>query len=456
MCAHESLYEYRFMNDFEQFWQSAVDLLWGLPLVILIGASAIYFAWLCRMQPFLRLRHSIELLLGRHRETSAPGEISHFRALSSALSGTIGMGNIAGVAIAISLGGPGAIFWMWVAGFLGMCTKFFTCSLACMYRQEDEDGIAQGGPMHFIEAGLGRRFRPLAVMFALCGLIGCLPLFSANQLAGMLQVEWGIPRSITGIGAAIFVGVVILGGIKRVGLITSRLVPTMFVLYLVSSIIVISSNYAILPTLFADIFRAAFGGEALLGGAAGLTFKEVLVTGVKRAVFSNEAGVGTEALAHGAAQTKEPVREGLVAMLGPFIDTHIVCTLTALVILSAGVAPADSGIAMAVSAFEKSMPAMGGLLLTLVFIMFAVSTMISYSYYSVKCAWYLFGKKTGNYYIYVCLLSIPIAASWNQATAVNIIDAAFALMVIPTLSATILLAPKVVIEMRDYFSRSGL
>ena len=444
------------MKSFEQFWQYAVDLVWGLPLVVLIASSALYFAWLCRALPFLKLRHSIDLLLGKHRDPDAPGEISHFRALSSALSGTIGMGNIAGVAIAISMGGPGAIFWMWVAGLLGMCTKFFTCSLACMYRKEDEDGIAQGGPMYFIEVGLGKKFKPLAIMFAICGMMGCLPLFQANQLAGMLQIEWGISRSSTGIVTAIFVGIVILGGIKRVGLITSRLVPSMFLLYFISSLYVVFSNYELVPTLFADIFRAAFGGDAVLGGAVGLTFKEVLITGVKRAVFSNEAGVGTEALAHGAAQTKEPVREGLVAMLGPFIDTHIVCTLTALVILSTGVGPSESGIAMTVNAFEQSIPVVGGLVLMLVFLLFAVSTMISYSYYSVKCAWYLFGKRKGNYYIYVYLIFIPIAASWNQATAVNIIDTTFALMVIPTLTATILLAPKVVEAMRDYFQRNNL
>ena len=429
--------------------------MWGLPLVFLIAGTALYFAFLCRLLPFLRLRHTFDLLRGKFSNPADPGEIPHFQALSSALSGTIGMGNIAGVAIAISMGGPGAIFWMWVAGLLGMCTKFFTCTLACMYRQQDEDGIAQGGPMYFIEMGLGPKFRPLAFMFAICGMVGCLPLFQANQLAGLLQAEWDVDRTITGLIATVFVGIVILGGIRRVGIATSRLVPIMFILYFISSMLVIVSHYEIIPDLFADIFRAAFGGQAILGGAVGLTFKEVLVTGVKRAVFSNEAGIGTEALAHGAAQTREPIREGLVAMIGPFIDTMIVCTLTALVILSAGVTASGNGVAMTADAFEQTMPYLGSVVLLLTFSLFAVSTMISYSYYSVKCARYLLGKRIGSQYVYIYLLLIPVAANWNQATAVNIIDTTFALMVIPTLTATTLLAPKVVEEMRRYFKELG-
>ena len=429
--------------------------MWGLPLVFLIAGTALYFAFLCRLLPFLRLRHSFDLLRGKFSNPADPGEIPHFQALSSALSGTIGMGNIAGVAIAISMGGPGAIFWMWVAGLLGMCTKFFTCTLACMYRQQDEDGIAQGGPMYFIEMGLGPKFRPLAFMFAICGMVGCLPLFQANQLAGLLQAEWDVDRTITGLIATVFVGIVILGGIRRVGIATSRLVPIMFILYFISSMLVIVSHYEIIPDLFADIFRAAFGGQAILGGAVGLTFKEVLVTGVKRAVFSNEAGIGTEALAHGAAQTREPIREGLVAMIGPFIDTIIVCTLTALVILSADVTASGNGVAMTADAFEQTMPYLGSVVLLFTFSLFAVSTMISYSYYSVKCARYLLGKRIGSQYVYIYLLLIPVAANWNQATAVNIIDTTFALMVIPTLTATTLLAPKVTEEMRRYFKELG-
>lgn len=444
------------MTLFNQFWQYFVDLVWGLPMVFLIIGASLYFAWSSRLLPYLGLRHALALLRGRYANPDDPGEIPHFQSLSSALSGTIGMGNIAGVAIAISMGGAGAVFWMWTAAILGMIIKFFTCTLACMYRHRDEDGIDQGGPMYFIEYGLGERFRPLAMMFAVCGMAGCLPLLQANQLAGLLQSEWHIQPTITGIAAAAIVGIVIFGGIRRVGKTAAGLVPLMFVLYTAAGGYVILSNYDQVPGLFASIFKAAFGIKSVYGGAVGLTFREIMVTGIKRAIFSNEAGVGTEAMAHGAARTGEPVREGLVAMWGPFIDTIIVCTITALVILISGVAVQDSGVVMAAMAFERYIPAIGKDLLFLVIAMFSVSTMITYSYYSVKCARYIFGKKSGTHYIYVYLLFIPIACNWTQTVAINIIDSIFALMVIPTLTATILLAPHVIREMHAYFSRARI
>lgn len=438
------------VNDFSQL---AVDFVWGLPLVLFICGASIYFFLRSRLIPYLGLRHAIDLLRGRYSNPDDPGEIPHFQSLSSALSGTIGMGNVAGVAIAITLGGPGAVFWMWMAALLGMMTKFFTCTLACMYRHEDEDGIVQGGPMYFIEYGLGRKFKPLAVMFALCGLIGCLPMLQANQLAGLLHAEWDIPPTVTGICASLIVGIVIIGDIKRLGKTAAGLVPLMFLMYFASSLYIVISNYQLIPGVIGSIIKGAFGLDPVAGTAAGLTFREVLITGVKRAVYSNEAGIGTEALAHGAAITRHPVREGLVAMWGPFIDTHLICTLTALVILISGVGFQDTGVVMAANAFEQFIPAVGKDLLFIVISMFAVSTMITYSYYSVKCSRYLFGKRKGTHYIYFYLLFIPFASNWTQSMAVNIIDTVFALMVIPTLTATILLAPRVVDAMQEYFAR---
>jgi len=441
------------MNWFDTFWQHVVDLVWGMPMVLLIAGASVYFSIASKLLPFKGIGHAVELLRGKFDNSSAPGEISHFQALSSALSGTIGMGNIAGVAVAIGMGGPGAVFWMWLAGLLGMMTKFFTCTLACLYRHEDENGIVQGGPMYFIEYGLGKKYKPLAVMFAICGMFGCLPLFQSNQVASLLKAEWNIEPGITGITASLIVGIVIIGGIKRVGQITSRLVPTMFFLYVISSLIIIFQSQYEVFEIITDIFRSAFGLEPVIGSAAGLTFREILVTGVKRAVFSNEAGVGTEALAHGAAKTKEPVREGLVAMLGPFFDTHIICTLTALVILSSDVTGQASGIVMTSNAFTRAMPNYGGALLSLIVVLFAVSTMITLSYYSLKCANYLFGNRVGKKYIYIYLVLIPVAAIWSQNTVINIMDTMFGLMVIPTLTSSILLAPKVISEMQRYFSR---
>ncbi len=444
------------MEFFERFWASAVDIAWGVPLVILLISAGTYFTLSGKLLPFRGMRHSLDILRGKLDNPDDPGEISHFRALSSALSATIGMGNIAGVAIAVSLGGPGAIFWMWVAGLVGMSTKFFTCTLACLYRKKDERGVEQGGPMYFIEVGLGKYYKPLAIMFAVCGMVGCLAMFQVNQLAGLLDNDWGISRLSTGIVCMVLVGVVILGGIVRVGQVTSRIVPAMFVLYVLSALYIIFSNASAVPEILRSIVVSAFGGQALIGGGTAVAFREVLVTGIKRAAFSNEAGIGTAAMAHGAAKTKEPVREGLIAMLGPFLDTNLVCTMTALVILSTGVTATQDGVMMTVNAFEHAMPGIGRYILTLTIIMFSISTMISYSYYSLKCSRYLFGYNFGSKYVYVYILSLLFAAVWTQDVVINMLDTCFALMAIPTLIGTLLLSPKVVRATKDYYQRKRL
>ena len=361
--------------------------------------------------------------------------------------------NYRAVAIAITVGGSGAVFWMWVAGALGMATKFFTCTLSCMYRKPDVNGVMQGGPMYYIEVGLGAPFKPLAWLFAGCGMVGCLGVFQSNQLAHLIAAEWSIEPTWTGIVAMVIVGSVVIGGAARVGQVAGYLVPAMCVGYLLGCTVVIVDHVDRVPAVLAAIVTGAFDPTAALGGAAGLTVKEILVTGVKRAVFSNEAGVGTEAMAHGAARTEEPVREGLVAMLGPLIDTHIVCTLTALVILTSGVAVHDAGVVMTANAFEGSMPGFGAPMLVGIFGLFALTTMITYAYYSIKCARYLFGHALGGRFVYVYLALIPIAAVWQPSTTVNIVDTFFALMVIPNLFATVLLAPKVLAASADYLAR---
>ena len=421
--------------------------------MILLISAGVFFTLRSGFLPFRGARHAIDILRGKYDDPDDPGEISHFQALSSALSSTIGMGNISGVAIAVSLGGPGAIFWMWIAGLVGMSTKFFTCTLATMYRKPDERGIDQGGPMYFIEVGLGRAVKPLAIMFAVFGMIGCLALFQVNQLAGLLDSDWQIPRMATGTVCMLLVGVVILGGIVRVGRVTSKIVPAMFVIYFLAALYILGGHVGqIIPTL-KSIVTSAFGGMALVGGGTGVLFREVLITGVKRAAFSNEAGIGTAPMAHGAAKTKEPVREGLIAMIGPFLDTNLICTMTALVILITGVPAAEDGVVMTVSAFEQAIPGIGAIMLTVIIALFSISTMISYSYYSLKCARYLFGFKFGSYYIYVYIISLFFAAFWTQDLVINMLDTAFACMAIPTLIGTLLLSPKVVAATRDYYRR---
>jgi len=325
-----------------------------------------------------------------------------------------------------------------------------------MFRKKDENGVEQGGPMYFIEMGLGDKFKPLAIMFAVCGLVGCLALFQVNQLAGLMDNDWGVSRYLTGAICMILVGSVILGGIVRVGKVASKVVPAMFVLYFIASFYVIFTHADMILPVFKSIFSQAFGGQALIGGGTGVAFKEILITGVRRAAFSNEAGIGTAAMAHGAAKTKEPVREGLIAMLGPFFDTHLICTMTALVILSTGVSATDDGVVMTVSAFEQAMPGIGSILLTIVIALFSISTMISYSYYSQKCARYLFGHVFGGRYVYIYVVSIFFAASWSQDTLLNMLDTAFALMAIPTVVSSLILAPKVIDATKDYFQRMKL
>jgi AGCS family alanine or glycine:cation symporter len=422
-------------------------------MVVLLISAGVYFTVVGRFIPFRYLKHAVNILRGKYDDPDDPGEINHFQALSSALSATIGMGNISGVAIGITIGGPGAIFWMWVAGIVGMSTKYFTCTLACLYRKKDERGIDQGGPMYYIEVGLGKYFKPLAIMFAICGMVGCLALFQVNQLSGLLENDWGINKLYTGIVCMIAVGIVILGGIVRVGQVTSRIVPVMFLIYVISAMYIILSNASIIPGLFKSIVTSAFGGEALIGGGTAIAFKEVLINGIKRAAFSNEAGIGTAPMAHGAAKTKEPVREGLIAMMGPFLDTNLVCTMTALVILATGALPQEDGVVTTVNAFEHGMPGMGRYMMTLIIIMFSISTMISYSYYSLKCSRYLFGFKFGSYYVYVYILSLPLAAVWSQDIVINLLDTSFALMAIPTLIGALLLSPNVIRASRDYFAR---
>ncbi|MCL4169398.1 UNVERIFIED_CONTAM: hypothetical protein GTU68_031947, partial [Idotea baltica] len=303
---------------------------------LLIGGG-LYLLVLSRFLPFRYIGHAIKVLRGKYDDPNDPGQISHFKALTTALSSTIGMGNIAGVAVAISVGGPGAMFWMWVSAIVGMSTKFFTSTLAIMYRGKDSVGELQGGPMYFIIEGFGKSWKPLAVMFSLFGMIGALPVVNVNQLTQ--GVEVGLKSNL--IIAVTLVGltsIIILGGLKRISSAASKMVPSMVLLYFVLVLFILISNYEAIPNCFYMIFEDAFDGslfqaDCFLGGSLG----GLILLGIRRGAFSNEAGIGTAPMAHGAAKTDEPVREGLVAMLGPAIDTLIVCTLTALAILVTGV-----------------------------------------------------------------------------------------------------------------------
>jgi len=445
----------------DSIFSSLANALWGTPLVILLLGGGLYFAIYSRMAPILYFRHAIEILLGKYDSDDDPGQITHFEALSSALAGTVGMGNIAGVAVAIHTGGPGAVFWMWITAILGMSTKFFTCTLAVMYRGYDDKGEIQGGVMYFIEKGLGEKFRPLGIMFSISGLFGSIVFFQANQLSqiirdfiytpfGIFQIHSDLGNLSTGILVAGLVSIVIFGGIQRIAKVASKLVPVMVGLYLMAAFLIILKNIGEIPSVFILIFEDAFTGTSVAGGTIG----SMIIIGVRRGLFSNEAGTGTETMAHGAAKTKEPVREGLVAMLGPFIDTIIVCSITAIIILISGVYTQNiNGVSMTALAFEHELGIFGKIFLIIAVLTFAFSTMFGYSFYGRKCVSYLFGTKAKNIYNWIYVTMIVVASVASLDIAINFVDSAYALMVIPTMVGTILLSPKVIVEAKSYFSK---
>ena len=470
-----------------EFLKVASGWLWGLPLLVLLLGGGVFFTFYSRFLPFLYLGHGVRVLLGKYDDERAPGDVSHFQALCSALSATVGMGNVAGVAIAVTTGGPGALFWMWVCALVGMATKFFTCSLAIMYRGKDDVGQIQGGPMYFIIEGLGPKWKPLAIMFCMCGMFGCLPLLQSNQLTQIVrdmffepyglfvgsedcpvtrvlnwffepcglfvgsedQVNFG--NGLFGLFVALLVGSVILGGIKRIGRVAAWLVPGMVILYAVCALVILGGHLSEIPDALASIFKYAFSGEAVAGGALGT----VIMIGVQRAAFSNEAGMGTEAMAHGAAKTREPIREGMVAMLGPMIDTLIMCTITGLVILVTGVSEGGGkdGVVLTASAFDEGIPGIGPYLLLICVLFLSFSSMIGFSYYVTKCGCFLFGSRARIPLAIFYLVAIVISAVVTVDDVINFLDVSFGLMAVPTILSSLLLAPKVMQAARKYFGR---
>lgn len=444
----------------DKYLDEFANFLWGTPLLVLILGGGLFFTIYSRFIPFRYLKHGVDIIRGKYDSPDDPGQINHFQALSSALASTVGMGNISGVAVAIQTGGPGALFWMWVSAIVGSATKFFTCSLAVMYRGKDDQGEIQGGPMYVITEALGTRFRPLSLLFSVAGLFGCLSLFQANQLTQIIRDEIFSPYQLfsqnqfigdltVGVVIAILVSLVIFGGIRRIGLVASRMVPGMVILYLIAGIFIILYNITDIPNYIALIVRDAFTGEAVLGGAVGT----VIITGIRRAAFSNEAGIGTEAMAHGAAKTKEPIREGLVAMIGPFVDTIVVCSITAMVILSTGVWKSSeaNGVTLTTQAFNVGLPVVGKYILLISVLVFSVSTMIGYSYYGSKCTAFLFGTRWKKYYRIFYTITLIVGAVISIDAVINFLDGMFALMAIPTVISSIILAPRVMNAASTYF-----
>ncbi len=431
-----------------------VGYVWGLPLVFLLLGSGLAFTIIYRFPQIRFFKHGIQVISGKFDQEDE-GEISHFQALCTALSATIGLGNIAGVAVAVSAGGPGAVFWMWVAAFLGMATKFTSISLSLIFRDVNPDGTISGGPMYSIKHGLGKYFLPLAYMYAFFTVLnafGAGNMFQANQMAAVLCRHASIPVYASGIVFAILAGSVLIGGIRRIGRVAAGIVPFMVILYLLGAIGILAVNYTIIPELFARIFSDAFSGTAAVGGFAGIAFREVVIQGVRRAVFSNEAGMGTAAMAHSAARSK-PVREGIVGLLGPFIDTIVVCTLTALVLTSTGVWARTNGLAgseLTAAAFATVYGEAGSWLVTLTVVLFAFSTIISWSYYGEQGMVFLVGKGGVPFYRYIYICFIMVGAIYEFTPVLNLSDALFGLLAIPNLIANFILTGSLKRELKGY------
>lgn len=444
------------------------------PVLFLLILGGLFFLFYSRFVQYKYFKHAINILKGKYDNHNDPGHINAYEALSTALASTVGMGNIAGVAAAISIGGPGALFWMWVTAFVGMSTNFFTSSLSVMFRGKDDAGDIQGGPMYVIKEALGKPFMPLAILFSFCVMIGCLPIFQANQLTQIIldigfsgndainatftlfNWEINIAKLIIGIILMIISGIVIIGGIKRIGTWAGKMVPIMIIIYFLSVLSILILNISKVPDYLWMVITDAFSannyrGEPALGGLVG----GLIVAGVRRASFSNEAGIGTAPMALGASKSQQPIREGLVSMMSPMIDTLVVCTLTALAILVTDVwkTSGASGVSLTATAFEMSLGFTGKILLLISAFFFAITSLFSYSYYGNKGMSFLLGTKAGKYYDYFYLSTIVIGAVASMTDVMNVIDIAYALMAFPTMISGFILAPKVMAEAKKYFAK---
>ena len=450
------------MDLINNFFANLSNFLWGnFGVANLVIGGGIFFLFYSKLTPFRYFKHAFDILLGKYDDPNDDGQISHFQALSTALSSTVGIGNIAGVAVAISLGGPGALFWMWISAIVGMATKFFTCSLGIMFRGHDSDGELQGGPMYVIEQGMGKKFKFLSYWFSIAGLVGCLSLLQVNQLTQILSdqliktnpnIASSIPLDLTiGIIIALIVSIVIFGGLQRIADVASRIVPFMVVIYMSAGLFIVFANIELVPSIFNLIINSAFNGSSVAGGFVGTAV--VISQGFRRAAFSNEAGMGTEVMAIGASKNNEPIRSGLVAMIGPVIDTIIVCTITGIVILLSGdwMTGEFSGVSLTQKSFANHLGVVGDFILIFSVATFALSTMFGYSYYGCKCASYLFGTGSKVYYRIFYVITLVLGSVLSLDLAVNIVDAMFALMAFPTMISAIYLSPHIKKEAKRYF-----
>lgn len=449
------------MNFFNSLVNQINGLVWGPPMLVAILGTGLFLMVFLKFMPLLKLVTGFRLLWqGRSKGADESGEISPFQALMTCLAATVGTGNIAGVATAIFLGGPGALFWMWCTALVGMATKYCEVVLAVHYREKDERGEHVGGPMYAIKNGLGKKWLWLGSAFAIFGGLagfGIGNMVQVNSMAHALETTFAIPLWATGLVTMVITGLVILGGIKRIGKVAETLVPFMCVGYIIASIVVLVVHADAIPGAFALIFSHAFSPAAATGGFAGAAVMAAIRFGVARGIFSNEAGLGTAGIAQAAGTTNSPVRSGLIGMLGTFIDTLIICSMTGLAIICSGVWTSGlSGAALSAAAFESAMPGFGGAFLSLALVVFAYTTVLGWSYYGERCWEFLVGTKAILPFRIFWVLVIPFGAIAQLDFVWLLADTLNGLMALPNLLALLLLSPVVVKLTKEYFGeRTG-
>ena len=438
---------------FEQIIDTINGAVWGPVMLILLLGTGIYLTIGLKGMSITHIPYAFRQLF-KGRKGSGEGEISPFNALMTALSSTVGTGNIAGVATAIGIGGPGALFWMWCTALVGLATKYSEAVLAVNYRETDELGKKVGGPMYYIKNGLGKKWRWLGVAFAIFGSLagfGLANTVQSNAVSQVLESNFHVPTLYSGILMAVLVGIVLLGGIKRIAVVAGKLVPFMAITYFLATLCILLLNASELPAAIVFIVDSAFNGAAATGGFAGATIMLALRMGVARGIFSNESGLGSAPIAHAAAETNSPVRQGTIAMLGTFIDTLIICTMTGLVLVVTGVWNGEpQGAAMTLSAFKAELP-YGDIILSVCIVLFAFTTMLGWSYYGERCAEFLLGPKVIVPFRVLWVIGVFLGTQMSLELVWKMSDALNGMMAIPNLIALVLLAPVVFKLTREDF-----
>lgn len=440
------------------FFKALDSFVWGVPLLVLLVGTGIYLSTRLRLLQVLKLPLAFKLIFA---EDKGEGDISSFAALATALAATVGTGNIVGVATAIKAGGPGALFWMWIAAFFGMATKYAEGLLAIKYRTKDANGEVSGGPMYYIINGMGKKWKPLAIFFALAGILvaflGIGTFSQVNSITASLKNSFNWSPQIVSILIAIVVAVIIFGGIQSIAKVSEKLVPFMAAAYIIATLIVIFMYYNHIIPAIEQVFSGAFTGTAAVGGFAGAVVKEAIQNGIARGVFSNESGLGSAPIAAAAAKTHEPAEQGLISMTGTFIDTLVICTLTGLSILVTGkwTVKGLEGAPLTQSAFATVFGNIGVLVLTLCLVLFAFTTILGWSYYGERCFEFLFGVKHINIYRSIFIIMVALGGFLELDLIWTIADIVNGLMAIPNLIALLALSPIIIAETRNYFKHKN-